>query len=185
MRARALPWACWVLLLGCGARPPEPLGTPPPDLRAPSEPPAKMVQPRTEATSEPAAATPATQAVSARPPPAPPPAPPPDVEVGEPEFVGAGTVAGVEAFLDKTRANVARCVADNGGLSADEGEMKVQFLVSLREKADGVEVLSSKGVSDEANRCVRKYVTHRRVGTPTADPVGVQFRYRFARPAPP
>jgi hypothetical protein len=105
------------------------------------------------------------------------------VEVTEPSFVGEGTVPKVEGFLAKTREAVAQCVADNGGLSEEQGEMKVQFLVTLRAKAEGVDVSSSKGVTQDAERCVRDALRGKSVATPTADPVGVQFRYRFTRVA--
>jgi len=61
----------------------------------------------------------------------------------------------VERFLAKRREAVAQCVADDGGLSEERGEMKVEFLVTLRAKADGVDVSSSKGVTPDAERGVR------------------------------
>jgi outer membrane biosynthesis protein TonB len=83
-------------------------------------------------------------------------------------------------FLEKMSKVAAQCVADHGGLSGAKGEMKVQFLVTVRGKAEGVEVLSSKGVTELAAKCVRDAIREKSVGMPTADPTGVQFHYRFS-----
>jgi hypothetical protein len=107
------------------------------------------------------------------------PAAPPNVTVSEPAFVGGGQVPKVEAFLDKMRTQTAKCVADHGGLPEGRGEMSVQFLVTLRGRAEGVDVTSAKGVSKDAQRCVRDAFKNKRVETPTADPTGVQFTYSF------
>jgi hypothetical protein len=106
---------------------------------------------------------------------------PPKVEHSEPKFIGGGEVPKVEAYLAKSLAPVAQCVADHGGLSAATGDLEIQFLVRPRGRAEGVEVLSRKAVGVEAGRCVRKYLKNRWVGTPTADPVGVTFHYRLKR----
>ncbi len=115
----------------------------------------------------------------AQPEPAPKPAPakPPTVEVSEPEFVGDGTVPKVEVFLDKVKKAAAQCVASHD--PGRTGKMKIQFLVRLRGRAEGVEVLSGKGFNDAAKDCIRLAFKNQRVGIPTADPTGVQFTYTF------
>jgi hypothetical protein len=113
-------------------------------------------------------------------PPPPPDAPPdagasgalPSVEIGAPKFDG-GEVTKVEKSLGKASGDLARCVADHGGLLADAGSVKIQFLVRARGRAEGVEVLASKGVSAEAASCVRQTLRNKAIGAPSADPVGV------------
>jgi hypothetical protein len=100
------------------------------------------------------------------------PAPAPLVEVGTPKFEN-GEVPRAEKNLGKASSEIAKCVADHGGLAGDAGSLKVQFLVRARARAEGVEVLAAKGVSAEASACVRKLLKNRAVGAPTADPVGV------------
>src|SRR6185437_2029833 len=111
--------------------------------------------PAGDATAAPSAsAAPAPPPTAAPPAPAPaPPAPPPLVEIGEPKFEN-GDVTKVEKSLGKASAGLARCIADNGGLTADSGSVKIQFLVRSRGRAEGVEVLAAKGVSADAAGCV-------------------------------
>lgn len=101
-----------------------------------------------------------------------PPGPPPIVALKEPEFMN-GEVPNVSKRLEKLSGDIARCVADNGGLAGASGSMKLQFLVRMQGRAEGVEVLSAKGVSPEAQRCVRLLLKNKSVGTPSVDPVGV------------
>jgi len=133
-----------------GWLPPPPQGDP-----APAEP------PRTEPPREPA-----------------PPAPPPVVDIGAPKFEG-GEVTKVEKSLGRASAELARCIADNGGVGGDAGTVKIQFLVRSRGRAEGVEVLAAKGVSPEAAACVRHLVKNKAIGAPTADPVGVTVVLTF------
>jgi hypothetical protein len=105
-------------------------------------------------------------------------APPPLVEIGAPKFEN-GEVTKVEKSLGRATGDLARCVADNGGLGADAGSVKVQFLVRSRGRAEGVEVLASKGVSSEAAACVRRLLKNKAIGAPTADPVGVTVTISF------
>jgi hypothetical protein len=97
---------------------------------------------------------------------------PPLVELKEPEFMN-GDVPKVGKRMEKAISDVAKCVADNGGLSGASGSIKLQFLVRPRGRAEGVEILSAKGVSAEAQRCVRLLLKDKPVGAPSADPVGV------------
>ena len=105
-------------------------------------------------------------------------APPPTVEIGAPKFEN-GEVTKVEKSIGKASADLARCVAAHGGLSADPGALKVQFLVRSRGRAEGVEILSAKGVSAEAAACVRRLLKNKAIGAPTADPVGVTVTITF------
>jgi len=105
-------------------------------------------------------------------------APLPTVEIGAPKFEN-GEVTKVEKSLGKAAGDLARCVADHGGLSAETGTVKVQFLVRVRGRAEGVEVLSAKGVSADASGCVRHLLKNKAIGAPTADPVGVTVIITF------
>lgn len=116
-------------------------------------------------------------APSAPPPPAP--GPPPLVEMKTPKFEN-GDVPKAEKNLSgkKVLEAVAKCVADNGGLTGKTGTLKVEFLVRARGKAEGVEVKAT-GVSEEAGKCVRNFLKNRSMGTPTADPTGVTVVYNL------
>jgi hypothetical protein len=111
----------------------------------------------------------------------PPPAPPPLVELGAPKFDN-GEVPKVEKFLNGLLTDVAKCVSDHGGLASAAGSIKVQFLVRARGRAEGVEVLSSKGIGAEAASCVRLLLKNRAVGTPSVDPVGVTVTLTLKAP---
>jgi hypothetical protein len=112
-----------------------------------------------------------------------PPAPLPAVEIGAPKFEN-GEVTKVEKSLGKASAELARCVAEHGGLGAEAGSLKVQFLVRYRGRAEGVEILSAKGVSAEAAACVRQRLKNKAIGAPTADPVGVTVTVTFRSAKP-
>ncbi|XYH94777.1 hypothetical protein ACMHYB_44210 [Sorangium sp. So ce1128] len=99
-------------------------------------------------------------------------APPPLVEIREPEFMN-GDVPNVAKRLEKVSTDLAQCVANNGGLSGVSGSVKVQFLVRVRGRAEGVEILEARGVTPDAQRCIRQFLKNRPIGTPSADPVGV------------
>jgi hypothetical protein len=100
--------------------------------------------------------------------------PPPLVEIGTAKFE-SGEVPKADKALGKLAGDIARCVADHGGLAGDAGGFKVQFLVRARGRAEGVEVTGQKGVSAEATACVRLLLKNKAIGAPTADPVGVTF----------
>jgi hypothetical protein len=97
--------------------------------------------------------------------------PPPQVEVGTPKLEG-GDITRLDKFLQKTINDVAKCVADNGGLTGASGSLKISFLVRSRGRAEGVEV-ERKNVSEAAGSCVRLLYKNRAVGAPSADPTGV------------
>jgi hypothetical protein len=123
-------------------------------------------------------------APSAEPPAAEPPAdagtagPPPTVEIGAPTFEN-GEVTKVEKSLGRASGELARCVADHGGLHGELGTVKLQFLVRSRGRAEGVEVLAAKGMSAEASGCVRHALKNKAIGAPTSDPVGVTVVITF------
>jgi hypothetical protein len=83
-------------------------------------------------------------------------------------------------MLDKAIDTVARCVAENGGLSGRRGRLDVQFLVRARGRAEGVEVTAAKGVQAEAGRCVQQALKNKWVGAPTAEPVGVAVTFQLS-----
>ena len=105
---------------------------------------------------------------------------PSSVSFSPPTFM-KGDVANLGRHLRKTLDPTAKCVADHGGMEAEVGELEIQFLVRSRGRAEGVEVLSSKGVGGAAASCVRKMLKNRWVGLPSEDPVGVTFHYRLQR----
>ena len=109
------------------------------------------------------------------------PGPAPVVEIKPATFVN-GDVPNVEKKLQKLSEGIAKCVADAGGLNAASGTVKLQFLVRARGKAEGVEILSAKGVSAAAQECVRLLLKNRSVGTPSSDPVGVNVTISLKAP---
>lgn len=104
------------------------------------------------------------------------PAAPPVVEIGEPAYEN-GDVPRVPKLLKGITSKISSCIADNGGLAGSTGSIKVQFLVRSRGRAEGVEVLSAKGISDAASGCVRLLLKNKAVGSPSADPVGVTVTF--------
>jgi hypothetical protein len=122
----------------------------------------------------PSADAPAPSAKAPEPPPVAPTVagPPPLVDIGAPKFEN-GEVPRAEKALTKAAADIAKCVADHGGLTAATGTIKIQFLVRNRGRAEGVEVLSAKGVGPDATACVRVLLKNKPIGPPTSDPVGV------------
>lgn len=106
---------------------------------------------------------------------------PPLVEAKPPAFM-SGDVPELEKKLPKILEGIAKCVADAGGLPGASGTLKVQFLVRARGRAEGVEVLTAKGLPDGAEACVRKLLKNRSVGAPSADPVGVTLTLTLKPP---
>ena len=98
--------------------------------------------------------------------------PPPLVDIGAPKFEN-GEVPRTEKALAKAATEIATCVAQHGGLTGPTGTIKIQFLVRNRGRAEGVEVLSARGVSPDAAACVRVLLKNKPIGPPTSDPVGV------------
>jgi hypothetical protein len=102
--------------------------------------------------------------------------PPPSVEWSPPVYEN-GEVPRLEKALKSASHEVARCVAEHGGLGGASGTVKVQFLVRARGRAEGVEVVSAKGVGAEAASCIRLALKNKAIGSPTADPVGVTVTF--------
>jgi hypothetical protein len=108
--------------------------------------------------------------------------PPPLVDIGAPKFEN-GEVPRTEKALTKAAAEIATCVAEHGGLTGATGTIKIQFLVRNRGRAEGVEVLSAKGVSPDAAACVRVLLKNKPIGPPSADPVGVTVTISLKPPS--
>ena len=74
------------------------------------------------------------------------------------------------------------CVEQHGGLSSDDGEVHVRFLVrGDRSRAEGVSVSKRRNMSKEAAKCVADVVDRRRVGTPDKPMVGATLVIKFSR----
>jgi hypothetical protein len=99
--------------------------------------------------------------------------------VGEPRYT-AGEVPKAKSSLEKLAPKVCACVDDHGGLSASTAaSLELQFLVTSRGVAEGVDVRKAKGLEPEAVKCIRDLLQRRGVGTPSTDPVGVTVELRF------
>jgi hypothetical protein len=83
--------------------------------------------------------------------------------------------------LRTPRDKYARCVSDNGGLSAEVGEVTVRFLVRERGRAEGTNVEKRQGVGEAAAKCIAGVVDRRPVGTPEAPVVGATAVFRVTR----
>lgn len=180
--------------VSCAAAPapvadaPEP--PPPPPAPAPEAPPEEPSEapeggdgdasPPDEEGPEDGAEAPPPEPEPKEPEPKEPPQRQPAIEASAPAFIN-GEVPKVERFLAKQGERVAACVLKHGGLTEADGLIKMQFLVRMRGRAEGVEVLAARGVTEEAQRCARKRLKNEHVGTPTADPTGVTFTYRLKR----
>ncbi len=144
------------------------------------EPPAADAGPDADAAPEKGPEKPAPEKPAPEKPAPEKPQPPPVVTVGTPKFEG-GEVPKAEKFLNAQIEGIGKCIATNGGLSAKKGSIKLSFLVRARGRAEGVEVASSKGITEAAEGCVRLLLKNRAVGAPSADPVGVIVTYSLER----
>jgi hypothetical protein len=93
------------------------------------------------------------------------------VEVG-PVLVDEGKLPQALGKLKAPADRYLACVRDHGGLSRDEGEIHVRFLVRERGRAEGTVVSKRAGVSEAAARCVADVVDRRFVGSPEAAMAG-------------
>jgi hypothetical protein len=94
------------------------------------------------------------------------------VSVG-PLTVEEGRLPLAERKLGAPKDRYAQCVHTHGGMKAAEADAHVRFLVqSARGRAEGVEVVKSRGMSREAARCIAEVIDRRSVGTPEAPLVG-------------
>lgn len=92
-----------------------------------------------------------------------------------------GTLDAARKKLRLARDKYARCVADNGGMSTESGEVTLRFLVRERGRAEGTEVEKRQGVSEGAARCIAGVVDRRPVGTPEGPAVGATAVIRVVR----
>ena len=92
-----------------------------------------------------------------------------------------GTLAIARKKLRVPKDQYARCVADNGGLTAEAGEVSVRFLVRERGRAEGASVDKRQGMSDAAARCIAGIVDRRPVGTPEGPVVGATVVIRVSK----
>jgi hypothetical protein len=101
------------------------------------------------------------------------------LEVGDPSYT-AGEVPKAKSSVEKLASKLEACVDDHGGLeSAQGGSVELQFLVTARGVAEGVDLRKPSGVSADALRCMRDLLQKRGVGTPSTDPVGVTIGLRL------
>lgn len=183
MNARMLP-RIGVLLSAAACAPATPAESPHEPIGVSSPPPGG------EVSGEPAAPAPddtelhgPEPGAEAEPPgeePEPPAQAPPRVEVDEPKLT-TGEIPKLEANLKGMGEAIAKCVSDHGGMEAETGSVKLQFLVQGAGRAEGVDVLEHAGVSKDAAQCVKRYVHKRLVGTPSVEPIGVTVALRFTR----
>jgi hypothetical protein len=87
--------------------------------------------------------------------------------------------------LRTPREKYAKCVTDNGGLTAEVGEVTVRFLVRELARAEGTSVEKRHGMSDAAAKCVAAVVDRRPVGTPEGPMVGATAVIRVTKQARP
>jgi hypothetical protein len=92
-----------------------------------------------------------------------------------------GKLDSAKKKLRAPRDKYARCVGDNGGLSAEAGEVTVRFLVRERGRAEGTEVEKRLGVSEGAAKCIAGIVDRRPVGTPEGPVVAATAVIRITR----
>jgi hypothetical protein len=92
-----------------------------------------------------------------------------------------GTLPTARKNLRVPKEQYARCVADNGGLSADAGEVSIRFLVRERGRAEGASVEKKQGLNDAAARCIAAVVDRRPVGTPEGPDVGATVVIRISK----
>jgi hypothetical protein len=87
-----------------------------------------------------------------------------------------GEVPRASGALERIKKDFAKCgtnaSSETSGLKG-EATIELRFLVRAPGKAEGVDVVQSRGVSADIVRCVTSSLAGRLVGPPTSDPVGV------------
>jgi hypothetical protein len=96
-----------------------------------------------------------------------------------------GEVPRAPAALERFKKDFVRCGSaaasnDPGSLRSD-AVVEVRFIVRAPGRAEGVDVVQSRGVSADIVRCVTTAVANRPIGAPSSDPVGVQVSIRFRK----
>lgn len=92
-----------------------------------------------------------------------------------------GTLPIARRKLRVPRDKYAHCVAENGGLAGESGEVTVRFLVRERGRAEGTSVEKHVGVSEAAAKCIAAVVDRRPVGTPEGPAVGATAVLRVSK----
>lgn len=94
-----------------------------------------------------------------------------------------GTIPNLERSLEKLLPALSKCVGEAGGLAAGQrkGTLKLELLVRARGVAEGVEVTEAKNVAGSPQACVKQAVRGKRLGIPSADPVGVKVTVALER----
>jgi hypothetical protein len=93
----------------------------------------------------------------------------------------SGDVPRAPAALERIKKDFAKCGID---ALKGEGTIDLRFLVRAPGRAEGVDVVQSRGMSSDIVRCVASSLAGRPVGAPTNDPVAVSLTVRFKQDAP-
>jgi hypothetical protein len=90
----------------------------------------------------------------------------------------SGDVPRAPAALERIKKDFAKCGSEIGSLKG-EATIELRFLVRAPGRAEGVDVVQSRGMSSDIVRCVASSLAGRPVGAPTSDPVAVSLTVRF------
>jgi hypothetical protein len=90
----------------------------------------------------------------------------------------SGDVPRAPAALDRIKKDFGKCVAEDAKIKGD-ATIELRFLVRAPGRAEGVDVVQSRGMSSDIVRCVVSSLAGRPVGAPTSDPVAVSLTVRF------
>jgi hypothetical protein len=91
-----------------------------------------------------------------------------------------GDVPRVPAALERIKKDFLKCGTESTTVKPD-ATIELRFLVRAPGRAEGVDVVQSRGMSSDVVRCVVSALSGRPVGAPTNDPVGVTFTIRFRK----
>jgi hypothetical protein len=105
------------------------------------------------------------------------------VSVG-PVHAEHGQLPQAASKLKRAEDRFRACVSDNGGLTRQQGEVHVRFLVRERGRAEGVSVAKRRSLSAAAAKCVADVVDRRSVGLPEAPIVAATLVVKFERLSP-
>jgi hypothetical protein len=75
----------------------------------------------------------------------------------------------------------AKCVTDNGGLTAATGQVTVRFLVRERGRAEGASPDRFQGLTEAAATCIAQVIDRRPTGVPEAPVVGATALIRIRK----
>jgi hypothetical protein len=97
-----------------------------------------------------------------------------------------GEVPRAAAALERIKKDFSKCASAEStpgrsdGVKPD-GSIELRFLVRAPGKAEGVDVVQSRGVSADVVKCVATSLAGRSVGAPTNEPVAVSLVVRFKK----